>query len=962
MKKEISKIILVIMIMGVLFPIFSYANTEIRQETSKLIPITQEQIKDECVIQSSDTFIRKANILINEQNKVPQTPTEKLTEEQLKEIHNETWYPATKPELDQVSCYIDLKDTYQITHIAFKDTYGNPTVEFLQGSPFHWQSIFSQQMNTYLTWQCIPVEKVETRYLQIVSNSKDAGISEIAIYGYKTKDRENEETIEQKHETNMTIDKAIGANGFIDDRMSEIKAVGHIREYHNYRWVISQKGQNKFNPSDGWPWNFDEYYKTLHENKIDIIPCIQGTSKYLLDPDKVKNNDFTLNEKPLRYDLDPSKPESYADHASTMFQYAARYGNTKVAENKLQLANDQEKKTGLGYIEYYENNNEPDKNWEGLSSYASPYELAAMCSADYDGHEKTMGDTYGIKNADPNSKLVLGGLAGGNTEYLDLMKLWFENNRRDKKIAFDVINFHAYSGTNAPEQSEMKTKCEEIVQWRNENAPDKEVWITEFGWDTNTGSAIAAPDPETQGDWIVRGYLTALGTGIDRASMYMLRDASYAQNPGKYATSGLTTEKGAWTKKPSWYYVSTLKNVLTDYELIETQESETVYQYTFKKKDSNEICYALWCPTADGSKINQYSLNIGENKTKATLTKLQDGYYDGVKSRLKIQDSQVFVEVSESPIFVTVEGIEGNYLTPTNTKIPITVNQITTNNTENLMGQNHLKEENILKNFQNMFDEQENLPVGPEARYETTVQTKWENLWPYTIFPAEGEINLGKKYKITAIGFYDSTGVGDIKFYQGNPEKWDEKPSLVHTLNTYNSWRVVPVNMETQYIKMEKMDNAECYEIALYGYSLEENEQDPNEQLNHPTIPEEPDKPIIPEQPEEPILPEKPVEPDSPQEPNIPEEPQLPTVPEIPTEPIKPNLPDGTIDPEKNNVKTNQNKLTQISSEQNLAKTKLPKAGDNHLKEIIGIHGFIIVTSSIGYRIRRKTKAERRNE
>ena len=315
--------------------------------------------------------------------------------------------------------------------------------------------------------------------------------------------------------------------------------------------------------------------------------------------------------------------------------------------------------------------------------------------------------------------------------------------------------------------------------------------------------------------------------------MYMLRDASYEGNPGRYGTSGLVTEKGAWTKKPSWYYVSTLKQVLTDYTLKEVQENERIYQYTFEKKGTNQLCYVLWCPTSNGSTIDNYSLSIGD-KTRATLTTLEDGYYDGIRSKLKIENGNVKVNVSESPIFITVDGKEGTYIEPTNQKIKITPEMITSENQEALVGQDKLTEQDILKQFQNMLDEQEQLPNGPDARYIGTLITKWENLWPYTIFPVEGQIDLKEKYVITAIGMYDSTGTGKIRFYQGDGDNWEKEASLEYNLNTYNSWVVKPVNMETQYLKIEKENNAECYGIALYGYSIGEADYDPNEELNKP--------------------------------------------------------------------------------------------------------------------------------
>lgn len=833
--------ILTILVANIVTPVLAITNqqNEITAPESKLITITTEQIHDENIFQIKDTFISKAEVLLKDQDKVPTTPRQ-MTKEELEKLDDTVWKPVTRGEFETVDCYIDLKTTYQITHIAFYDTYGNPQVEFLQGSPFHWKSITKQNLTDFKQWKCIQVEGVQTQYLQIKANEYSTGIAEIAIYGYQVGDdpiEEEKPTI--KPNFGITIDQAIGANGFIDDRLSELKALGHVREYHNLRWTIDHTlGENKFAPSYGGKWNFDEYYKMLYDNNIEVIPCIQGTAKCLLSQDDINNNDITYNEKANDIGTDPSLPSSYKTHASTLFQYAARYGSQKVDEDKLLLAEDQEKKTGLGYIEYYENSNEPDKNWEGTKSYYSPYELAAMCSADYDGHEKTMGDTYGIKNADPNAKLVMGGLCNATKQYLDLMKLWFENNRQDQKLAFDVINFHTYCGTQAPEENGFKQRCEEIVNWRNENAPDKEVWLTEFGWDTNTNSPHAAPNEETQGDWLIRSYLLSFAAGVDRSSMYMIRDAGWSGSPGSYATSGLVTEKGAWTKKPSWYYVSTLKETLEGYVFDCVIQETEVYVYRFKKENSNEYVYAVWSPTSDNTSYENCVLAIGQDKTKATLTTLQDGIYDGNKKRLSIENGKVNIPVSESPVFITASGIENAYPEPTIHKIEVKqemLNTQTSNNIENLeTTKGKLTMQDVTNRFNALFDEQELVTNAPEERYTSTLQTKWENMWPYSVYPVDCEINLGEKYVITHIGIYDSTGQGKIRFYQGEPNNWEKEASLENNLPVYNQWKVYPVSMETQYIKIEKEDNAEAYEIAFFGYSVEEQQEDPNTELNNP--------------------------------------------------------------------------------------------------------------------------------
>ena len=463
---------------------------------------------------------------------------------------------------------------------------------------------------------------------------------------------ENEEQENKNPDFETTFEQTVGINGFIDDPMEVLNVAGTVREYHNFSWTMDKIKENKFNPSYVSVWNFDEYYKNLYNAGITIMPCIQGTSKAIVP------NMTSRNQKPIVEGADSLKPESYAEHASTMFQYAARYGSKKVDNNKLLLASDQEKISGLGYIKYYENWNEPDKTWEGEKSYFSPNELAAMCSADYDGHEKTLGDTYGIKNADPNAKLVMGGVCNSKnlTNYLDQMKLWAEENRTDKQLPIDVINFHMYTGKNSPENSEFAERCKEIVNWRNENAIDKEVWLTEFGWDTNTNSQLAAPSKEAQRDWLIRSYLIANACGIERSTMYMSRDTGSESLTGKYATSGLTTQKGQWNKKPSWYGVYTLKNTLTGYKFKEiVKEDSNLYIYRFVKEGTDEEYYVLWSPTQNGSKIDNYVLDI-KNREKAQLTVLKNDSEVGEQTDLIVNNQKVTVNVTESPIFVKLSG------------------------------------------------------------------------------------------------------------------------------------------------------------------------------------------------------------------------------------------------------------------------------------------------------------------
>ncbi|MCW2279070.1 hypothetical protein [Heliophilum fasciatum] len=784
------------------------------------IPLTPAMIHDEVIAFYSTNYITRATALVDEQTKVPVTPSDKLTQT----FTSKNWVPTMQKPYLPIAAYIDLGTTYKITHIAYYDANGTPTIEFYQGAPFAWQKIFSTVLNTYNTWKVRPVD-VETRYLRIMSpDSCDSGIKEIALYGYQTGPDPVPagEPTGTKPNFGITADQAIGINAFIDDPLDKMKVAGHIREYHNWSWTGPAADQDMFNPSAAGKWDFDSYYKKLKDAGIEVIPCIQGNANWILGAGQTFSS---KNNKPLPPDRNAEVASSYREHAAHLYQYAARYGTQPVDSSRLTLADDQVKKSGLGLLKYYENNNEPDKTWEGRSSYFSPYEFAAMCSADYDGHEGTMGPNIGIKNADPQAKLVMGGLAGidDKIEYLELMKFWFEHNRKDRKFAPDVLNLHYYTGKESPEKGKLKNKVAQIVQWRNQNLPDKEVWLTEFGWDTNSHSPLAAPSPDVQGQWLVRGYLATLAAGVDRATMYMIRDVA-SWSGEKYASSGLVGQKYDWTPKPSWYYVYTMKNTLKGMVFDRAiKESENLYIYKFVSGDSGSSttsgssagtgspkeCYVLWCPTSDGTKLDNYRLSVGTNKKAYTVT-LEEGFTEGIKASVPVDQGNVLLNVTEKPLFLMVTGQDAPEMEPTSVKIPIDNARMYSNNPQALV------------QFKRLADEQSKAPQGPAAILRKTFTTQFDDIWPLRLFPLSAYVDLGRPYRITHIGFYDSTGRGLIKFYKGAPQRWDPTPDLVYDLYFYNQWVVKEAGFTTRYLNIEKYGNEDLYEIALYGYPVDE--------------------------------------------------------------------------------------------------------------------------------------------
>jgi hypothetical protein len=479
----------------------------------------------------------------------------------------------------------------------------------------------------------------------------------------------------------------IGVNGFIDDPVMTLAPIGNVREYHNWSWCegngdASYPGyphnENSFVLFNGF-WDWDKYYADLKSKGVLAFPAVQGGAAWM--------NDSAI--PPVPSGANPLLPASYAAHADHLFQYAARYGKTKVADNLLKLAANQTRVSALNTLRYIEDFNEQDANWilpNGALLF-TPAQYAAMASADYDGHQGALGATFGVKSADPNMKLVMGGLAGNGAtiasweksieSYLDGIRTWSASNRGGTFPA-DVINLHWYAfgpdpfGTAnprpavSPEAAKVEETMTLLRDYRNTQLSGKELWITEFGYDTDSLSRLRTPPigknsaPVVQGQWLVRTYLALLAAGFDRAFMFMLRDPCDVDATDchvQFDTSGLATAKGKWVPKPAYFFIATLRARLASFGFDGplTSGNANVRIAKFRDSKSSKRAFVIWAPTSNDTTVAAFSLTVGAG-TKATLVTLADQQMNGVESALPISNSAVTIDVDESPRMVIVDG------------------------------------------------------------------------------------------------------------------------------------------------------------------------------------------------------------------------------------------------------------------------------------------------------------------
>ncbi|MBL7825324.1 MAG: T9SS type A sorting domain-containing protein [Saprospiraceae bacterium] len=336
-----------------------------------------------------------------------------------------------------------------------------------------------------------------------------------------------------------------------------------------------------------------------------------------------------------------SNPALYLDHAKWNTLLAAKYG-VGYGGYLLNYPPSQMNEGFSAYprLRYIENGNEPEKSWfdveHGLQSEVAGLtgktywqmtapQFAAQLSADFDGHGRSStleipglaGRYFGIVNSVSQTKLVMAGLADLRVGYVSGIKAWCQANRVPGVMGFqagplypfDVLNFHHYSTSNNRSTNEIFAasdialnplagsthgicpECDDLrgdlttmlVEINNLDAAlgDKEVWLSEFGYDAHYGTGPTSSPVKVnidnavqrhlrQSQWLVRSFLeisAAKGAGhyIHKAMAFDLRDnASKGYDGGLFDHCGLLSSE--FQPKRAWYYVQTLRNVLKDYK------------------------------------------------------------------------------------------------------------------------------------------------------------------------------------------------------------------------------------------------------------------------------------------------------------------------------------------------------------------------------------------------------------
>ena len=473
----------------------------------------------------------------------------------------------------------------------------------------------------------------------------------------------------------------IGINARASDDLSLLQHFDFVREYHEWSDDAGYDADGvpncptnllRYNPSNSKAGviNYDAFYQTLSGK---VAPSMKGVAPEMIG---LKDYDAVLQEqKPICQPngwVDQNAAETYLDFSKWVSLFSMRYGSNPVCDNLLtadfcQLLNHSvvdgdvlgAGKSGLGFLKFLEMGNEPDKWWYDGALRNTPdalYQMlpaqyAALLHAAYDGGGKASAfklpgsnaNYLGVKNIDPNVKVVMGGLSDFRGRYLiEMLEAGYNlragNAALTKKIPFDVLNLHHYCsnvadlgaayidnpaiwdaydyyGLNSrglsPEQSQLKARYVRFFEKllgsisqdaiKNELAgSDMEFWLTEFGYDTNNGSPIKAQLASgsqsyftTQAQWLVRSFLELSAVEypwsnrtlvLQKAAAFDLRDGANFGEGFQYSPGGsLFTHCGLVTRnfqpKRAWYYVQTLKNILGNTRFVKDLNANNSIQF-----------------------------------------------------------------------------------------------------------------------------------------------------------------------------------------------------------------------------------------------------------------------------------------------------------------------------------------------------------------------------------------------
>lgn len=236
---------------------------------------------------------------------------------------------------------------------------------------------------------------------------------------------------------------------------------------------------------------------------------------------------------------------------------------------------------------------------------------------------------------------------------------------------YDVLNIHSYAQLenwptwrrSFPEDARMKKylpDLEDLIRWRDTNAPGKPIWLTEFGYDSSTQPATGQGDfakwvgvtDAQQAQWLVRSFLVFSAMPIERAYLYFFNDDD---KPAFHGSSGITRH---FVPKPSFHALAHFQRVLGEcrFERVVKNDSSRVRVQEYRDgKNPKRVAWAVWSPTGEGRAETLTLENIPGRLIDTQKMPLTETAVEIPRAPRAVSPGRLEVTVDESPLYLIFE-------------------------------------------------------------------------------------------------------------------------------------------------------------------------------------------------------------------------------------------------------------------------------------------------------------------
>lgn len=586
---------------------------------------------------------------------------------------------------------VDLQTAYKINEVYLYDrSRQSDSVWIYTGTMTNWKlkgAMMTKGDITQWGWKKFTIDD-SSRYIMFRFNSWEADITEAAMYGcvYGKVSGPPKNIYTGARLPAKSIKEFLGINMYNGSQMQWMKPFYNTRMYtsvsHYDTDTTSAFPDVLYRPvGTGWYNNGTNDYYIVHDSIVRV-----NQNKIWLSllgvPLWMEKKGYGNHDRPVtKIGMDTEDPSSYKRHANLLWNLAAAFGSTAVDTNEIQ-SSITPRFSGRNTIQIFENGNEADANWVG-NKYCNPMEYFALSTADYDGHENSLGKKMGIVNADPNSQLMMAGFTSLDTNRVRILDFISRTSRTDHKFIWQGgIQYHHYStngkgrlagevfstasGGASPEEDSLRKRLAKVRDYTYRIQPGVECILGEWGYDKNRNSKVSTPlvpgfnEAQSQGIMLLRGINAVAFSGFDKLIIYWMRDDENGGQPNLFLSAGLVGAINSSDQRPyeSWYYITTMINQLGDYipeKIISESGNVWVYKYRHKS-DPSQKAYFVYCPTHNGTTVDGYLLKTGRlADATATEISLLDNSTSGNVIQKSVGSNGITLKVTEAPKFILVK-------------------------------------------------------------------------------------------------------------------------------------------------------------------------------------------------------------------------------------------------------------------------------------------------------------------